>query len=151
MTDQPSELTQDDIKRLCLVCDQLGEIVYCVSLILQEPKAARGLFAEIRRAARAIHAGTMPPRVLGVGSGYVRNSVTRAPRIQNPFYDKCLGALAHRPPTGSHRVLLSTFISVSGNDLAGGRRKQACFQRDKGPILVVQKGEPCWTRVPRSL
>jgi hypothetical protein len=41
MTDQPSELTQDDIKRLCLVCDQLGEIVYCVSLILQEPKAAR--------------------------------------------------------------------------------------------------------------
>jgi hypothetical protein len=72
MTDQPSELTQDDIKRLCLVCDQLGEIVYCVSLILQEPKAARGLFVEIRRAARAIHAGTMPPRVLRIPKAEVK-------------------------------------------------------------------------------
>ena len=72
MTDQPSELTQDDIKRLCLVCDQLGEIVYCVSLILQEPKAARGLFVEIRQAARAIYAGTMPPRVLRIPKAQVK-------------------------------------------------------------------------------
>jgi hypothetical protein len=72
MTDQPSELTQDDIKRLCLVCDQLGEIVYCVSLILQEPKAARGLFVEIRRTARAIHAGTTPPRVLRTPKAQVK-------------------------------------------------------------------------------
>lgn len=75
MTDQPLELTQDDIKKLCAVCDQIGELVYCVSLILQEPKAARGLFVEIRRAARAIHLGTMPPRVLRRSQAKVKEAV----------------------------------------------------------------------------